>query len=154
MNPAAFSVRNRALVNAAMILTIVVGVMAFFDIPRELTPKIGFNWAFILTPYPGANPEEVEKLVSEAADQVNMSPRELRALPGVGRKTANVVLNIAFGEPTIAVDTHIFRVANQAVERPRSTPTATAATASATCVGCGSCASMQLHACTACRTAG
>jgi len=43
-------------------------------------------------------------------------PREraaLEALPGVGRKTANVVLNVAFGEPTIAVDTHIFRVANR-----------------------------------------
>ena len=37
----------------------------------------------------------------------------LQALPGVGRKTANVVLNVAFGEPTIAVDTHIFRVANR-----------------------------------------
>ena len=37
----------------------------------------------------------------------------MEALPGVGRKTANVVLNIAFGEPTIAVDTHIFRVANR-----------------------------------------
>jgi endonuclease III len=43
-------------------------------------------------------------------------PREraaLEALPGVGRKTANVILNTAFGEPTIAVDTHIFRVANR-----------------------------------------
>ena len=38
---------------------------------------------------------------------------ELEALPGVGRKTANVILNTAFGEPTIAVDTHIFRVANR-----------------------------------------
>ena len=37
----------------------------------------------------------------------------LEALPGVGRKTANVVLNVAFGEPTIAVDTHIFRVGNR-----------------------------------------
>ena len=41
------------------------------------------------------------------------SREALEALPGVGRKTANVVLNTAFGEPTIAVDTHIFRVANR-----------------------------------------
>ena len=41
------------------------------------------------------------------------SREALEALPGVGRKTANVVLNIAFGEPTIAVDTHIFRVGNR-----------------------------------------
>jgi endonuclease-3 len=46
----------------------------------------------------------------------------LQALPGVGRKTANVVLNVAFGEPTIAVDTHIFRVANRTGLAPGSTP--------------------------------
>ncbi|MGB8274754.1 MAG: endonuclease III, partial [Alphaproteobacteria bacterium] len=49
---------------------------------------------------------------------------ELEALPGVGRKTANVVLNIAFGEPTIAVDTHIFRVANRTGLAPGKTPLA------------------------------
>jgi endonuclease-3 len=52
-------------------------------------------------------------------------PREraaLEALPGVGRKTANVVLNTAFGEPTMAVDTHIFRVANRTGIAPGKTP--------------------------------
>jgi endonuclease-3 len=48
----------------------------------------------------------------------------LEALPGVGRKTANVVLNTAFGEPTIAVDTHIFRVANRTKLAPGKTPLA------------------------------
>ncbi|MBC8239136.1 MAG: endonuclease III [Alphaproteobacteria bacterium] len=46
----------------------------------------------------------------------------LEALPGVGRKTANVVLNVAFGEPTIAVDTHIFRVGNRTGLAPGKTP--------------------------------
>ncbi|MDM0044256.1 endonuclease III [Variovorax dokdonensis] len=46
----------------------------------------------------------------------------LEALPGVGRKTANVVLNVAFGEPTIAVDTHIFRVGNRTGMAPGKTP--------------------------------
>ena len=46
----------------------------------------------------------------------------LEALPGVGRKTANVVLNVAFGEPTIAVDTHVFRVANRLDIAPGKTP--------------------------------
>jgi endonuclease-3 len=46
----------------------------------------------------------------------------LEALPGVGRKTANVVLNVAFGEPTIAVDTHVFRVANRTGLAPGKTP--------------------------------
>ncbi len=46
----------------------------------------------------------------------------LQALPGVGRKTANVVMNIAFGEPTIAVDTHIFRVSNRTGLAPGKTP--------------------------------
>ncbi|MGB7660141.1 MAG: endonuclease III [Pseudolabrys sp.] len=54
-----------------------------------------------------------QKLVAELGSQVPRSREALEALPGVGRKTANVVLNIAFGEPTIAVDTHIFRVGNR-----------------------------------------
>jgi len=52
-------------------------------------------------------------LVERHGGQVPASRAELEALPGVGRKTANVVLNVAFGEPTMAVDTHIFRVANR-----------------------------------------
>jgi len=53
------------------------------------------------------------KLVEEHGGEVPRDREALEALPGVGRKTANVVLNIAFGEPTIAVDTHIFRVGNR-----------------------------------------
>jgi len=52
-------------------------------------------------------------LLSEHGGEVPRERRALEALPGVGRKTANVVLNTAFGEPTMAVDTHIFRVANR-----------------------------------------
>ena len=52
-------------------------------------------------------------LVEQHGGQVPQSREALEALPGVGRKTANVVLNIAFGQPTIAVDTHIFRVGNR-----------------------------------------
>jgi endonuclease-3 len=52
-------------------------------------------------------------LVNEFGGEVPRERDKLEQLPGVGRKTANVVLNVAFGEPTIAVDTHIFRVANR-----------------------------------------
>jgi endonuclease III len=52
-------------------------------------------------------------LLEQHGGEVPRDPVALEALPGVGRKTANVVLNTAFGEPTIAVDTHIFRVANR-----------------------------------------
>jgi endonuclease-3 len=52
-------------------------------------------------------------LLEKHGGEVPRTREELEALPGVGRKTANVVLNTAFGEPTIAVDTHIFRVANR-----------------------------------------
>ena len=52
-------------------------------------------------------------LIEEHGSEVPRTRAALEALPGVGRKTANVVLNTAFGEPTIAVDTHIFRVANR-----------------------------------------
>lgn len=53
------------------------------------------------------------QLIENHAGEVPREREALEALPGVGRKTANVVLNTAFGEPTIAVDTHIFRVANR-----------------------------------------
>jgi endonuclease-3 len=54
-----------------------------------------------------------EILVAEHGGEVPSKRKELEALPGVGRKTANVVLNVAFGQTTIAVDTHIFRVSNR-----------------------------------------
>jgi endonuclease-3 len=52
-------------------------------------------------------------LIDEHGSEVPRDRKSLESLPGVGRKTANVVLNTAFGEPTIAVDTHIFRVSNR-----------------------------------------
>jgi len=61
-------------------------------------------------------------LVEQHGGEVPRSRAALEALPGVGRKTANVVLNVAFGEPTIAVDTHIFRVGNRTGLAPGRTP--------------------------------
>jgi endonuclease III len=61
-------------------------------------------------------------LVEQHAGQVPRDRDALEQLPGVGRKTANVVLNVAFGEPTIAVDTHIFRVGNRTGLAPGKTP--------------------------------
>ena len=61
-------------------------------------------------------------LVEQHGGEVPRSREALEALPGVGRKTANVVLNIAFGEPTIAVDTHIFRVGNRTGLAPGKPP--------------------------------
>lgn len=61
-------------------------------------------------------------LLDQHDSEVPRSREELEALPGVGRKTANVVLNTAFGEPTIAVDTHIFRVSNRTRIAPGKTP--------------------------------
>ena len=61
-------------------------------------------------------------LLSEHGGEVPASREALEALPGVGRKTANVVLNVAFGEPTIAVDTHIFRVSNRTGIAPGKDP--------------------------------
>ena len=63
-----------------------------------------------------------EILVREHGGEVPRSREALQALPGVGRKTANVVLNVAFGEPTMAVDTHVFRVANRTGLAPGKTP--------------------------------
>lgn len=63
-------------------------------------------------------------LLERHAGEVPSTREALEALPGVGRKTANVVLNVAFNQPTIAVDTHIFRVCNRTRLAPGSTPLA------------------------------
>jgi endonuclease-3 len=63
-----------------------------------------------------------QKLIAEHGGVVPPVREALEALPGVGRKTANVVLNMAFGEPTIAVDTHIFRIGNRTGLAPGKTP--------------------------------
>ena len=61
-------------------------------------------------------------LVERYGGQIPRTREELEQLPGVGRKTANVVLNVAFGEPTMAVDTHIFRVSNRTGLAPGKNP--------------------------------
>jgi endonuclease-3 len=66
--------------------------------------------------------EACRMLVEQHGGEVPKTRAELEALPGVGRKTANVVLNVAFGEPTMAVDTHIFRVGNRTGLAPGKTP--------------------------------
>lgn len=63
-------------------------------------------------------------LVEQHESQVPRTREALEALPGVGRKTANVVLNVAFGQPTMAVDTHIFRVSNRTGLAPGKNPLA------------------------------
>jgi endonuclease-3 len=65
--------------------------------------------------------ESCRILVERHGGQVPHDREALQALPGVGRKTANVVLNVAFGEPTMAVDTHVFRVANRTGLAPGGT---------------------------------
>jgi endonuclease-3 len=68
--------------------------------------------------------ETCRLLIERHGGQVPRSREQLEALPGVGRKTANVVLNVAFGEPTMAVDTHIFRVGNRTGLAPGKDPLA------------------------------
>ena len=63
-----------------------------------------------------------EKLIREFGGEVPRTRAEIESLPGAGRKTANVVLNMAFGERTIAVDTHVFRVGNRTGLAPGNTP--------------------------------
>ena len=63
-----------------------------------------------------------QRLIAEHGGEVPRERKALERLPGVGRKTANVVLNMAFGEPTMAVDTHLFRLANRLKLGPGKTP--------------------------------
>jgi len=66
--------------------------------------------------------ELCRRLIEHHGGQVPRDRDALEALPGVGRKTANVVLNVAFGEPTLAVDTHVFRLGNRTGIAPGKTP--------------------------------
>ena len=66
--------------------------------------------------------EACRLLVEQHGGEVPRTREALEALPGVGRKTANVVLNVAFGQPTMAVDTHIFRVSNRTGLAPGKNP--------------------------------
>ena len=66
--------------------------------------------------------ETCRLLLDQHGGAVPRTREALEALPGVGRKTANVILNVAFGEPTFAVDTHVFRVANRTGLAPGKTP--------------------------------
>ncbi len=68
--------------------------------------------------------EACRMLVEQHGGEVPRTREALEALPGVGRKTANVVLNVAFGQPTMAVDTHIFRVSNRTGLAPGKNPLA------------------------------
>jgi endonuclease-3 len=68
--------------------------------------------------------ETCQMLIDLYGGEVPRTREALEALPGVGRKTANVVLNVAFGEPTMAVDTHIFRISNRTGLAPGKTPLA------------------------------
>jgi endonuclease-3 len=63
-----------------------------------------------------------QRLIADYGGEVPHDRAALESLPGVGRKTANVVLNMAFGEPTMAVDTHVFRVGNRTGLAPGKTP--------------------------------
>ena len=74
-----------------------------------------------------------EALLRDHGGEVPAEREALERLPGVGRKTANVVLNTAFGQPTIAVDTHIFRVANRTGLAPGATSTRSSAGCSSSC---------------------
>ena len=80
-----------------------------------------------------------QKLIDEFGGEVPRSREALQSLPGVGRKTANVVLNMAFGEPTMAVDTHVFRVGNRTGLAPGKDPLRGRA-------GAGACDSGGIHA--------
>jgi endonuclease-3 len=65
-----------------------------------------------------------QQLVGKYHSEIPRTREGLESLPGVGRKTANVILNVAFGKPTLAVDTHIFRVSNRTTLAPGKTPLA------------------------------
>ncbi|MFH1862971.1 MAG: efflux RND transporter permease subunit, partial [bacterium] len=82
MSPIRLSIRNPVLSNLLMITLTVLGVIAFIDLPREMMPKISFNWAFIITPYPNVPPEDIEQLVTVPIEE------EIADLDGIDQMTS------------------------------------------------------------------
>ncbi len=91
MNPGAFSVRNRALVNAVFVLVVAVGIYSLLSIPRELNPRVGFNWAFIDTIWVGANPEEVEQLISIPIEDEIQTVEDIDVITSQSRQSGSFV---------------------------------------------------------------
>lgn len=87
---ARFSVRNPLLVNVAMVAIMLLGAYAFVVIPREASPDINFNWAFVTVSYPGAAPEEVEQLVTVPLEDA------IDGVDGVSMVTSTSDENLAF----------------------------------------------------------
>ncbi|MFH1733678.1 MAG: efflux RND transporter permease subunit [bacterium] len=82
LSPIRLSVRNPVLSNLLMITLTVLGVLAFLDLPREMMPKISFNWAFVITPYPNVPAEDIEQLITIPLEE------ELADLDGIDQMTS------------------------------------------------------------------
>ncbi|MHA1569346.1 MAG: efflux RND transporter permease subunit, partial [Alphaproteobacteria bacterium] len=74
------SIDNPVLVNILMATVIIVGLFAFFDLPRELVSEVKFNWVFIIAPYPGASSEEVEQLVTIPIEEEIQDVRDIEEI--------------------------------------------------------------------------
>jgi multidrug efflux pump len=84
-----FSIRQPVLANLTFIILMVVGVAALFDLPRDINPEVSFETALILTPYPGATPEDVEKLVTNPIED------EIRSVKDISRVLSRSEENIS-----------------------------------------------------------
>ena len=81
MKIAAFSVKNRVLVNLLMIGIILFGLLSLSQLPSELNPIVEFNWIFIIVPYPGAAPSEVENLISDPIEAEIQDVNKIKEIP-------------------------------------------------------------------------
>ncbi|MFC1728808.1 efflux RND transporter permease subunit [candidate division KSB1 bacterium] len=83
MNIVKFSVKNPVLVNLLMITVLVMGTIALFDLPRQLFPDVDFHWAFVNVTYPGASPEEMEKLVTIPIEDAAQTVDKIKSITSV-----------------------------------------------------------------------
>lgn len=92
MSPIRLSVNNPVLSNLLMVTLTVLGVLAFMDLPRELMPKIAFNWAFIVTPYPNVPAEDIEQLITIPIEEEIADVDHIDQITSVSKEGGSFIL--------------------------------------------------------------
>lgn len=87
-----FSVKNPVIVNILTAAILILGIIALIELPRELTSKVSFNWVFIVIPYPGVSPEEIEKLLSIPIEEAVQDIDDIKLISGDASEGAAFVM--------------------------------------------------------------
>ena len=87
-----YSVKNPLLVNLLMVGIFILGTIALIEMPRELNPKVSFNWVFVIVPYPGAGAVEIEKIITTKVEEAVDDVDDINMITGESSEGASFVM--------------------------------------------------------------